>query len=153
MGLLFQNVLNGLSAGSVYALIAVGLVLIYRSSGVLHFAHGSFAMLATFVAYTLHQQGLGLVPSFLGATLVAFVLGAGTFRILLDRAREAQSPGAFAGEITAVTVTGPFSSGASAAWAAGNSRVRHSASSAAMRARAGPASVLGTGETDIDISS
>ncbi|MEQ8276978.1 MAG: branched-chain amino acid ABC transporter permease [Deltaproteobacteria bacterium] len=91
MGLLFQNVLNGLSAGSVYALIAVGLVLIYRSSGVLHFAHGSFAMLATFVAYTLHQQGLGLVPSFLGATLVAFVLGAGTFRILLDRAREGGS--------------------------------------------------------------
>lgn len=91
MSLFFQNVLNGLSAGSVYALIAIGLVLIYRSSGVLHFAHGAFAMLATFVAYELHQRGLGLVPAFLGAAVVAFVLGAGTFRLLLDRAREGGS--------------------------------------------------------------
>ncbi len=91
MDLFLQNVLNGLSAGSVYALIAIGLVLIYRSSGVLHFAHGSFAMLATFVAFELHQQGLGLVPAFLGAAAVAFVLGAGTFRLLLDRAREGGS--------------------------------------------------------------
>ena len=53
MTLLLQNVINGLSAGSLYALLAVGIVLIYKSSEVLNFAHGSFAMLATFAAYEL----------------------------------------------------------------------------------------------------
>lgn len=91
MSLFFQNVLNGLSAGSVYALIAIGLVLIYRSSRVLHFAHGSFAMIAAFVAYELHGRGFGLVVSFLGAAVAAFLIGAGTYRLLLDRAREGGS--------------------------------------------------------------
>ena len=53
MTLFLQNLISGLSAGSVYALLAVGLVLIYKSSEVLNFAHGSFAMFATFVAYHL----------------------------------------------------------------------------------------------------
>lgn len=91
MNLFFQNVLNGLSAGSVYALIAIGLVLIYRSSGVLHFAHGSFAMVAAFVAYELHGRGFSLPVAFLGACAAAFVIGAVTYRLLLDRAREGGS--------------------------------------------------------------
>jgi branched-chain amino acid transport system permease protein len=43
----------GLVLGGVYALAAIGLVLIFRVSGVLNFAHGAVAMFATFVAYQI----------------------------------------------------------------------------------------------------
>lgn len=89
MTLFLQNVVNGLSAGSVYALLAVGIVLIYKSSEVLNFAHGSFAMLATFVAYWLATDaGLPFFAAAFGALLFAFVLGAAVYRLTLERARK-----------------------------------------------------------------
>jgi branched-chain amino acid transport system permease protein len=89
MTLLLQNVINGLSAGSLYALLAVGIVLIYKSSEVLNFAHGSFAMLATFAAYELSAvRGWGFGASIGGALLFACLVGALVYRVLLDRARE-----------------------------------------------------------------
>jgi branched-chain amino acid transport system permease protein len=85
---LLQNIINGLSAGSVYALLAVGVVLIYKSSEVLNFAHGGFAMLATFVAYQLSTKwGLGYGVAAVAALAFAFLLGAGVYRVTLDRAR------------------------------------------------------------------
>jgi len=48
-----QYSLTGLSAGSLYALVALGIVLIYRSTRVLNFAHGDVATLGTFVAFSL----------------------------------------------------------------------------------------------------
>jgi branched-chain amino acid transport system permease protein len=89
MTLLLQNVINGLSAGSLYALLAVGIVLIYKSSEVLNFAHGSFAMLATFAAYELSAvRGFSFGASIAGALLFAFLAGALVYRVLLDRVRE-----------------------------------------------------------------
>lgn len=92
MNLFLQNVISGLSVGSVYALLAVGLVLIYKSSEVLNFAHGSFAMLATFVAYHLvTHAGLSLGVAMVGALIFAFVFGAGIYGTALNRAREGGS--------------------------------------------------------------
>jgi branched-chain amino acid transport system permease protein len=89
MTLLLQNLINGLSAGSVYALLAVGIVLIYKSSEVLNFAHGTFAMLATFVAYHFATAfGFGFGASIAVALAFAFALGAVIYRTLLDRARQ-----------------------------------------------------------------
>jgi branched-chain amino acid transport system permease protein len=86
---LFQNVIHGLCAGSVYALLAVGIVLVYKSSEVLNFAHGAFAMLSTFVGYHLSAElGLGHAASIAGALVFAFALGAAAYRTLIDRARE-----------------------------------------------------------------
>lgn len=63
----------GIVLGGVYALAAVGLVLIYRVSGVLNFAHGAVAMFATFVAYEVSTvRG---APGWVGA-LAAIVVGA-----------------------------------------------------------------------------
>jgi branched-subunit amino acid ABC-type transport system permease component len=63
----------GIVLGGVYALAAVGLVLIYRVSGVLNFAHGAVAMFATFTAYEVSTvKG---APGWVGA-LVAIVTGA-----------------------------------------------------------------------------
>ena len=53
MDQLLQYSLTGLSAGSLYALVALGVVLIYRSTRVLNFAHGDVATLGTFVAFSL----------------------------------------------------------------------------------------------------
>ncbi len=63
----------GLVLGGIYALAAVGLVLIYRVSGVLNFAHGAVAMFATFVAYEVAvRRG---APGWAGA-LAAVATGA-----------------------------------------------------------------------------
>jgi branched-chain amino acid transport system permease protein len=87
MALFLQNLLNGLSAGSLYALLAVGLVLIYKSSQVLNFAHGALAMLATFVAYEA-AQSIGYAGGIAVSLVFAFVAGAALYRGLLHRARE-----------------------------------------------------------------
>src|SRR6266700_207363 len=49
-------VVAGLSAGSVYALAGVGLVLTYKTSGIFNFAHGALATVAAYLFYTLHAQ-------------------------------------------------------------------------------------------------
>jgi len=55
-----QYALTGLSAGSLYALVALGLVLIYRSTRVLNFAHADVATFGTFVAFSLLVGGRSL---------------------------------------------------------------------------------------------
>lgn len=48
-----QYLIAGLSAGSLYALVALGVVLIYRSTRILNFAHGDMATMGTFFAFSL----------------------------------------------------------------------------------------------------
>jgi branched-chain amino acid transport system permease protein len=79
---LLQYALTGLSAGSLYALVALGLVLIYRSTRVLNFAHGDIATLATFVSFSLLSRrapfwaalGLSLLAGALVGVLFYFVV-------------------------------------------------------------------------------
>jgi branched-chain amino acid transport system permease protein len=66
-----QYVLTGLSAGSLYALVALGIVLIYRATRILNFAHGDVATVATFVALALLGWGL----PFPGALLLSLLAG------------------------------------------------------------------------------
>ena len=54
-----QQVVNGVTIGVVYALIAVGLTLVFGILDVINFAHGEFYMLGAFLTYTL-TVGLGL---------------------------------------------------------------------------------------------
>ena len=80
----------GLTNGGTFALLAIGLVLIYRVSGVLNFAHGAVAMFATFCAYQVSVEWE--YPALVGL-LAAVVVGAGlgyvierfTIRPLRDR--------------------------------------------------------------------
>src|SRR5512137_23342 len=69
---LLQYVLSGLSAGSLYALVALGLVLIYRSTRVLNFAHADMATIGTFIAFSIVTAGM---PFWLALT-VAILAGA-----------------------------------------------------------------------------
>jgi branched-subunit amino acid ABC-type transport system permease component len=71
-----QFALNGIVAGSVYALIALGFALIFTASRVFHFAHGGVYTIAAFTGYTmLVTFKLGVVAAFLAAILVASLIG------------------------------------------------------------------------------
>lgn len=76
-----QYLVAGLSAGSAYSLVALGLVLVYQSSRVLNFAHGDVAAMAAFVAYALvaaklpFGAALGLAVLSGGLLAVAFYFG------------------------------------------------------------------------------
>lgn len=52
MELLVQIMIAGITVGSIYSLIAIGVVLIFKSSGVINFAQGSMAMIGAFIAYS-----------------------------------------------------------------------------------------------------
>jgi branched-chain amino acid transport system permease protein len=53
----WQQMVTGLATGSVYGLLALAIVLIYRSTTVLNFAQGEMAMFTTFVAWTMLHWG------------------------------------------------------------------------------------------------
>lgn len=75
-------ILSGLTTGSIYALVALGIVLVYKSTGTINFAHGDQLMVAGFIAFTLHVLlGLPYLLSMAGAVAGGFVLGAVAERI------------------------------------------------------------------------
>ena len=79
-----QQVVSGLSAGCLYALAALGLVLIYRTMDIVNFAHGEMAMVSTFMAHTLLVRlGLSYIPAALGAIIFAFIFGMAVERVFL----------------------------------------------------------------------
>jgi branched-chain amino acid transport system permease protein len=84
---LLQYALSGLSAGSLYGLVALGLVLIYRSTRVLNFAHGDIATLATFVAFALLSHQFPFALAALGGLAVGAVVGVTFYGVVLVRAQ------------------------------------------------------------------
>ena len=86
-GILFPSVLNGLTTGAVYALIALGLTLIYGVLHIINFAHGAALMVALYAVYWLKARW-GIDP-YLALPLVVpamFVLGYGLQRGIINRA-------------------------------------------------------------------
>ncbi|WP_375003005.1 branched-chain amino acid ABC transporter permease [Aeromicrobium sp. CTD01-1L150] len=71
---LLELIVSGLSLGSLYALIALGIVVVFRSSGLLNLAQGEFAILGAFLMTTV--AAVGLVPWPLALVVVIVVLGA-----------------------------------------------------------------------------
>jgi len=84
---LLQYSLTGLSAGSLYALVALGIVLIYRSTRVLNFAHGDVATLSTFVAFSLLSNSYSFPIAFLGSLVVGAAVGIVFYFTVLVRAQ------------------------------------------------------------------
>jgi branched-chain amino acid transport system permease protein len=86
-GILFPSVLNGLTTGAVYALVALGLTLIYGVLHIINFAHGAALMVALYAAYLLKTR-LGIDPYLALPLVVAgmFVLGYALQRGVINRA-------------------------------------------------------------------
>jgi branched-chain amino acid transport system permease protein len=67
-----ETLVNGLLAGVLYAMVAIGFVLIYKASGVFNFAQGSMLLFAALTFVSLTERGLSFPLAFL-ATLVVMV--------------------------------------------------------------------------------
>lgn len=86
MSYFLQLVVSGISVGSIYALAALGFVLIYKSSRVLNIAHGQIIAGGAFITYALTVWvGLPLYLSFLLSMGVTFLVAMSVERIFLRR--------------------------------------------------------------------
>ena len=86
-GILFAAVLNGLTTGAVYALVALGLTLIYGVLHIINFAHGASLMLALYAVYLLKDK-FGVDP-YLALVVVVpgmFAFGYALQRLVITRA-------------------------------------------------------------------
>jgi branched-chain amino acid transport system permease protein len=79
--ILTSQVVSGLATGCVYALIALGFVLIFKATDVVNFAQGEFVMASGFIGYTLLI--LGGLPYWL--VLIATIVVSGVMGVVLER--------------------------------------------------------------------
>jgi branched-chain amino acid transport system permease protein len=87
-GYLLQLMLNGLALGLLYALIAVGLSLIFGVMEIINFAHGELLMLGAFaMTFALPVVGLLYWPALATAVVLAMLAGLVIYEILLARLR------------------------------------------------------------------
>lgn len=82
---------GGIAIGAVYALVAIGLTLIFRATGVVNFAQGEMLMVGAYTYVLLHDRGQSSIVQILGPIAAGAVVGLIFFfvtRILLRRAAE-----------------------------------------------------------------
>jgi branched-chain amino acid transport system permease protein len=86
-GILFPAMLNGITTGAVYALVALGLTLIYGVLHIINFAHGAALMMALYGVYFL-KQSFGIDPyvALLPMVALMFVAGYALQRGIINRA-------------------------------------------------------------------
>ncbi len=86
-----QLMVSGITVGAIYALLALGFVTIFRSSGVVNFAQGEFAMLGGLLTiYLLKKTNLAYLGAAVAAILVTVLIGIATYQLViapLGRAR------------------------------------------------------------------
>jgi branched-chain amino acid transport system permease protein len=80
---LIQFLFSGLTTGSIYALMAVSLVIVYKVSQLICFAQGEFFVIGALTMTTLVSKGLPMPLAFVLAVLAATVLGALVERLLI----------------------------------------------------------------------
>ena len=90
MNIFFQQLLNGLTLGSVYALVALGLTLVYGILHIPNFAHGALYMVGAYVAfYCVGSLGANYWVAMFGAAAVVALLAVLSDRLIFHRLRNA----------------------------------------------------------------
>ncbi|MBI4962104.1 MAG: branched-chain amino acid ABC transporter permease [Desulfomonile tiedjei] len=79
----FQLVISGLAVGSLYALAALGFVLIYKATDILNFAHGEAMLIGALVCYVLIMSGVPFLWALLITSGIAMIMGLITERLVL----------------------------------------------------------------------
>ncbi|MGE7919259.1 branched-chain amino acid ABC transporter permease [Viridibacillus sp. NPDC093762] len=98
-----QQLVNGISLGSIYALIALGYTMVYGIIKLINFAHGDVFMIGAFIGfYAISGWGLGFFPALLLAMVVCAIFGVLIERIAYKRLRNATRIAAL---ITAIGVS------------------------------------------------
>src|SRR4249919_763324 len=85
-----ESLVIGVIAGAAYGLLALGLVLIYKSSGVFNFAQGEFGTVGVYVLYLLHfdmPYGFALLGALVAAVLMGLLVERLVVRPLFDAPR------------------------------------------------------------------
>lgn len=80
-----QVTIDGMASGSIYAALALALVLIFRSTGLVNFAQGEMAMFSTYIAWQLTQSGVPVWGALALAVAVSFVGGVVIERTVIRR--------------------------------------------------------------------
>lgn len=98
-----QQIINGISLGSIYALIALGYTMVYGIIKLINFAHGDVFMVGAFIGfYAITGWGLGFIPALLLSMVLCAVFGVVIERIAYKRLRDASRISAL---ITAIGVS------------------------------------------------
>jgi len=83
MDVFLQLLITGLMVGSIYALVALGWTLIYKSSGVLNLAMGELTLIGAYVSLTFYQWGFPFPLAFLATLAIGAILGLLTEHLML----------------------------------------------------------------------
>lgn len=81
--LFVSQLLNGVSSGVIYASLALAIVLIFRTTGILNFAQGEMALLSTYFTWWLTDQGVAVGLAILISVVASFIGGALVERIVI----------------------------------------------------------------------
>ncbi len=85
MGTFIQLVVDGLSTGSIYAALALAIVLVNQATGLINFAQGGMAVLSAYVAWWFTTLGVPLILAILLSILFSFAMGAVIERYVMRR--------------------------------------------------------------------
>ncbi|KPJ75338.1 MAG: ABC transporter permease [Deltaproteobacteria bacterium SG8_13] len=85
MELFFMTLTTGILVGGIYALVALGWVLIYKCSGVLNLAMGELTLIGAYVSLSFYSMGVPFILALAISLVIGFVLGVLTERIFLDK--------------------------------------------------------------------
>lgn len=85
MELFLMTLISGIMVGGIYALVALGWVLIYKCSGVLNLAMGELTLIGAYVSLTFYSMGIPFIVSILLTLVIGIILGILVERIFLDR--------------------------------------------------------------------
>jgi branched-chain amino acid transport system permease protein len=85
MELFLMTCTSGIMVGGIYALVALGWVLIYKCSGVLNLAMGEMTLIGAYVSLSFYSMGMPFLLALLFSLFIGFILGILTERIFLDK--------------------------------------------------------------------
>lgn len=88
MDIFLSRLFSGMTSGSIYVLIALALVVVFRSSSTINFAQGEFALFTTYVAWWLTERGLNIWLVLLPIIILGFIMGAVAERLLIRPVRK-----------------------------------------------------------------
>ena len=98
-----QQLVNGISIGSIYALIALGYTMVYGIIKLINFAHGDVFMIGAFIGFwAISRWDIGFIPALLLAMVICAVLGVIIERVAYKRLRNSTRIAAL---ITAIGVS------------------------------------------------
>ena len=83
--LFLMTLTTGIMVGGIYALVALGWVLIYKCSGVLNLAMGELTLIGAYVTLTFYHWGVPFLLAVVFTLLIGIALGFLTERVFLDR--------------------------------------------------------------------